>query len=286
MTPEEHTEAWRNNIKAKAQEIQQILNQVLTLLPQAADAKQKPRFEERLLTVTAKGNAMLDLYGPNLAPKPLQKLTELLAHWKSNLTDPNVIRKIVELYRPIGEIDGNEETDELSFSAILEKHKQDETLHKCMEELIASLEKLLEEGDDTLTKQTATELERILTELKKRKDQSLFDIQPWLEFALVSTGAIVDQYTGTAIATVAAAAVVAAKESQIRVGNLFRQAHHEYIASLKLKGQAKWESLFGQKLKTATIEEIQNALQTPAGLKGLPEHPERPALTPASTKEL
>lgn len=284
MTPEEHTEAWRTNVKAKAQEIQKILNEVLTLLPQASDAKQKPKFEARLQTVTAKAMAMHDLYGPNLAPKELQKLTELLAHWKNNLTDPNVIRSIVELYRPIGEIDGNEETDELSFSAILEKHKQDETLQKCLEELIASLEKLLEEGDDTLTKQAATELERILSELKKRKDQSLFDIQPWIEFALVSTGAIVDHHTGTPIATIAAAAVVAAKESQIRVNDLFRLAHHEYIESLKLKGQAKWESIFGQKLHAATLEEIQKALESPEGLKSLPE-PERLALPPVPAEK-
>lgn len=285
MTPEEHMKSWRNNIKAKAQEIQQILNEVFGLLPMAADEKKKPKFEERLLVVTNKAKAMHDIYGPNLAPQNLQELTQLLSQWKTNLQDPNLTRRIAELWQPIGKLNGEEEgTDELSFSAILEKHKQDETLQKCLQELILSLEKLLEEGDDTLTKQAATELERILTELKKRKDQSLFDIQPWIEFALVSTGAIFDHYTGTPIATIAAAAVFAAKESQIRVNDLFRLAHHEYIESLRLKGRAKWESIFGQKLKHATLEDIQKALETPDGLKSLPE-PERLALPPAPAEK-
>ena len=278
MPPEEHTEAWRTNVKAKAQEIQQILNEVISLLPMVSDEKRKPKFDERLQTVTAKANAMHDLYGPNLAPKNLQELTQLLSQWKTNLQEPNLTRRIAELWQPIGKLNGEEEETELSFSSILEKHKEDETLQKCLEELISALEKLLAEGDETVSSQAGKELERILQELKKRKDQSLFDIQPWIEFALVSTGAIFDHFTGTPLATIAAAAVIAAKESQIRVSELFRQAHHEYIESLKLKGQAKWESIFGQKLKAATVDEIKKALKSPSGLKGLPELPERPIL--------
>ncbi|MDD5198199.1 MAG: hypothetical protein PHC88_00220 [Terrimicrobiaceae bacterium] len=285
MTPEEHTEAWRNNIKSKAQEIQGLLNEVIGLLPMVADEKRKSKFEERLQTVTAKARAMHDLYGPNLAPQTLQELTHSLTQWKSNLQDHNVTRKIAELWQPIGKLNGEEEiSNELSFSAILEKHNRDGTLQKCLEELISSLEKLLAAGDDTLTKQAATELERILAELKKRKNESLFDIQPWIEFALVSTGAIVDHYTGTPIATIAAAALVAAKESQIQVNNLFTLAYHEYVESLKMKGQAKWEGIFGKKLKGASLEDIQKAIQSPDGLKSLPE-PDTLALPPASSEQ-
>lgn len=286
MTVESHSEAWRNNVRSKAKEIQNILNEVLGLLPLSADEKRKPKFEERLQTLTAKCTAMHDLYGPGLAPHDLTELTQQLGQWKTNLQNPDLTRRIAELWKPIGKLDGNEKLDEFSFTVILEKYKQDERLQECLEKLIAALEELLAEGDETLTSQGAKELTRVLDELKKRKAQSLFDLRPWVEFALVSTGAVVDQFTGTPLATIAAAAVIAAKESQIRVGELFGNAYDDFIMSLQLKGHAKWESLFGSNLKEATAEEIQEAIESPAGLKNLERNCPGPALLSSAEEKI
>jgi hypothetical protein len=250
-------------------------------LPNAADERHKEVFEEKLQCVTRKCEAMHDMFGANLVPKPLREITQKLQHWRSNLTDGGCTRRIAELLGPISSINGEEEEDADSFVAIFEKHREDKTLQDCLDELIKALEKLLTEGDETLNAQAARELQRVLEELKKRKGKSLPDLQPWVDYALTSIATLADFYHGTPVATLIFGALIAAKNSQVRLDHLFRDSTREYFESLKLTRQAKWEEDFQAKLKAASVEEITKALESRGGLKSLPAPAEGLALLPA-----
>lgn len=286
MTQEEHTKTWKANVQAKAHEIKNLMTEVLSLLPNAADERHKAIFQEKLQLVTTKCEAMHHMFGSNLIPPPLREITQKLQHWKSNLTDGNCTRRIAELLQPIGSINGEEEDDQDSFLAILEKHRKDETLQECLDKLIEALEKLLIEGDESLNAQAARELQRVLDELKKRKGKSLPDLQPWIDFALGYAGSLADQHTGTLLGSLLAGVVIAAKNSQVRLDLLFQESHLEYLKGLKLVGQAKLEAAFEKKLKAASVEDITKALASSGGLKSLPAPPQLLALAPSSEKSV
>lgn len=277
---EENIRTYRANVQAKAQEIRDLVTEVFSLLPNAADERQKEIFQEKLQQVTRKCEFMHEMFGTNLVPKPLREITQKLQHWRLNLTDGGCIRRIAELLGPISSINGEEE-DADSFVAIFEKHREDKTLQDCLDELIKALEKLLTEGDETLNAQAARELQRVLDQLKKRKGKSLPDLQPWVDYALTSIATLADFYHGTPVATLIFGALIAAKNSQVRLDHLFRDSAREYFESLKLTRQAKWEENFQAKLKAASVAEITKALESPGGLKSLPDPSGNLALPPS-----
>lgn len=263
-------DAWRSNINAKGQEIQSLIDQVLHHLP-ANDANNRERFNTLLSTTIQKCDNMHGLFGPNLIPAPLAQLTQTLKSWQKNLNEPKHIKRIVGLYDPIGKINGNEDEDSPSFTSILEKHREDNTLQEFLAELIAALEQLLADGDDILTNQAASELQRILNEIRKRQKMSLADLLPWVEFAMTSVGAMIDTWTGTPIASIAINATLTAKKTQTRIKELFTIARTDFINSLHLKGRAKYEGPFGRALIESSTEAIEAAIKEPGGLKLLPE---------------
>jgi len=267
--PTQNDNAWRANIKAKGKEIQSLIDQVLRHLP-SADPGNQDNFNKLLSTTIQKCKAMHDLFGPNLIPDPLSHLTQELNAWQKNLHEPTHIKRIIGLYDPIGKINGNEEEETASFTSILEKHREDNTLQEFLAELISALEELLAEGDDILTNQAANELQRILNEIRKRQKMSLADLLPWVEFAMTSAGAVIDTWSGNPIATIAINAILSAKKTQTRIRELFKIAHTEFIDSLNLKGRAKYEGEFGRAIIDATITSIEEAVKEPEGLKKLP----------------
>lgn len=266
-------DTWRTNIKSKGQEIQSLIDQLLSVLPDPAN---RHRFNELLAKTITRCEVMHDLFGPNQVPGTLSHITGQLKAWKNNLNAVTHLKNIVALQKSIGLINGDDEAEISSFTSILEKHREDETLQKFLTDLIAALEALIADGDDVFTKQIVDELDRILNEIRKRKGLSLPDLKPWVDFAIVSTGAIVDSFTGNPIATVAAGAIVAAKSSQIRIQTLFALAQTEFIESLQLKGRKKFEGEFGKSLIEAPLELIEVAIQSPEGLKSLAPKNELP----------
>lgn len=269
-TPKDET--WRTNIKAKGTEIQGLIDQVLRHLP-SADPGNRDKFNELLSSTIQKCKAMHDLFGPNLVPGPLSHLTQELTSWQKNLREPTHIKRIIGFYEPIGKINGNEDEETPSFTSILEKHREDNSLQEFLAELIAALEQLLAEGDDILTNQAASELQRILNEIRKRQKMSLADLLPWVEFAMTSAGAVIDACYGTPIATIAINAILTGKKTQTRIRELFKIAHTEFIDSLNLKGRAKYEGEFGRAIIEASTETIEAAVREPGGLKTLPAPP-------------
>lgn len=279
-------DAWRTNIKTKGSEIQSLIDQVLAKLPSAADPTNRSNFDGLLNSTIIKCKAMHDLFGPNQIPGPLSHLTNELVAWQQNLQQATHLKRIIGLYEPIGQINGDEEEATPSFTSILEKHREDQTLQEFLAELIAALEQLIADGDDILTKQAADELERILVEIRKRKGQSLPDLVPWVEFAIVSTGAVIDLYVGSPIATIAGSAIIAAKKSQTRIQDLFALAHTEFIESLLLKGREKFDSEFGKRLIAASSKTIEIAIESADGLKNLPHPSDGRNLPPAQSDEI
>lgn len=269
--PTQNNDTWHANIKAKGKEIQGLIDQLLRHLP-ATDASKQDKFNKLLISTLQKCKDMHGLFGPNLIPGPLTHLTNELTQWQNNLHEPTHLKRIIGLYEPIGKINGTEEETITSFTAIFEKHREDESLQEFLAELIATLEQLLNEGDDILTKQAANELERILREIQKRKNLSLPDLKPWVEFAIVSAGAIVDHYVGSPIATIAGSAMIAAKNSQIRINELASLAYLEFLDSLELKNSEKYKGDFAKRLISAPIEAITAATQNPSGINYLPLH--------------
>ena len=203
-------------------------------------------------------------------PEPLLALTSTLSSWRGNLRDSGLLLKIANLYDPIGKL-GKPDQQERGFTAIFNEHKEDQTLQEYLAELIAALEQILAEGGDILTKQAADELQRILDEIRKRQKQSLPDLDPWIECALVSLAGVVDYTFGMPLATIVAAGIIAAKKSKTRIIDLYDCAQKEYWESLHLKGGPKFSSPLKAKLVNASVEEIQAALQTPKGLYQLPD---------------
>ncbi len=275
MKPQDHTDAWRKNVRTKAQEIQQQLTQVISLLPHAHAHIDTPTFHNHLSTVIAKCESMHTLFGENMAPTTLRELTKSLTRWKDNLTSAQLTIEIARLHTAIGKLDGATEPDDLSFTAIFEKHLKDDTLQQYLHELISELKNLLDVGDDTLTNQTAKELELILRELTNRKQQSLFDIQPWIEFAAATLVATIDACTGTPAATIVSAALVAAKKSYTRVKELSSDAYAEYRRTVNLRSHSKLKGDIRPWLLTAPLDDVTTTTLDPLNVDALTSNTEQ-----------
>lgn len=264
-----NNDAWHSNMRAKGNEIQSLIDQVLRHLP-SDDPGNRKKFNELLSTTIQKCKAMHDLFGPNLIPGPLAHLTSELEAWQKNLREPTHLKRIIGLYDPIGKINGTDGADTPSFTSILEKHREDQTLQECLTELISALEQLLADGDAILTNQAAVELERILKEIRIRKKTSIADLLPWVEFALTSAGAVIDTCYGTPVASIAINATLTAKKTQSCIRKLVKVAYSEFIDSLNLKGKAKFDGEFARAIVAAPIESIEAAVKEQGGLKRLP----------------
>lgn len=265
---EVHSENWRKNIQAKAKELQIQLDEVLGLLPSANDPGHAELFQQKISKLIEMSEALHEFFAKNLIPESLKDFTRTLQSWRSALHSAEQTRKIAGLYRSIGKL-GRESADESSFTTILNKHLEDADLQGYLEALIVAIERLLIEGDESLTKQMADELQVILDEIRRRRSQSLPDLEPWVEWALISLGSIFDSITDLPIGAIAASGVLAAKKSNVRIRELFKVAHREHLESLLLKGRSKFWSPLRRKLLDSTTGEIEAALRDGGGLASL-----------------
>ena len=129
-----NTDAWRKNVQEKSTEIQNLIKEVFSLLPNCGSETQKAQFQEKMGTLIEKTKAFHHLYGSNLIPYPLLELTNALGQWQGNLTRSDYTLKIASLFTPVGTLVDYEEP-ETSFTSILNKHREDETLQGYLSKL-------------------------------------------------------------------------------------------------------------------------------------------------------
>ena len=262
-------EAWRQNVRAKSKEIQTLIDGVLAVLPKSNGGAKDSEFQAKLATLTEKASAFHYLYAPNLVPQPLKTLSSLLASWKTNVGHAEYTRRVASLYDTIGELADYEE-QEASFATIFDKSKDDGDLQRSLDALLEALRSILAEGDEILTKQAADELKVILEQIEKRRKLSLLDLGPWVEFGLVSLGAIVDSVHGTPIGTITVAGLLAAKKSLGRIETLRHSAIQEYFKNLPSKSRNRLNEPLREKLLAASVEELEIHLKEGSGLDRLP----------------
>jgi len=265
-----NTEAWRNNVQEKSKEIQTLIKGVFALLPNCEANAQKAQFQEKLGLLTEKAKAFHYLYGSSLIPVPLRELTNTLTQWQGNLNHADYTLKIANLFDPVGTLVDYEEP-ETSFTSILDKHRDDETLQGYLSNLIDEIRRILEIGDEQLSKQAGDDLQEILKEIEKRRRQSPIDLSPWVEFALVTLGCIADVSSGAPLGTIAAAALIAAKNSNARLGELVQMTMKEYLDSIKIRASEKLLGPMRRKLLNASVEQIEKAVLVQGGLSLLPD---------------
>ena len=122
-----------------------------------------------------------------------------------------------------------------------------------------------------MSKQAGDDLQEILKEIEKRRRQSLIDLSPWVDFSLVALGCLVDASSGTPCGTIAASALIAAKHSTVRLGELIQATKNEYLASIKIRAGAKMMGPMRSKLLNATVQQIEKAVLVQGGLNLLPD---------------
>ena len=266
---EENNKAWKQNLHGKCQEIKHLIDECLKLLPDAKSPAKKDEFIQKLSLTQSKTSATCHLFASNLVPSALASLVQTLKQLENNVGNPSHIRNLVLLQAQLDQIP-NEGHAEISFTKILDKHKDDEELQKHLDGLIQALEKLLDEGDDELSNQVATRLSKILSEIERRRKQTLFDLDPWVEWALISLGSIYDSYSGLPLGATIATGLLAAKKSKVRISDLVRSAKSEYFTSLDLKEFSPEAEKTRNPLLQTSVQELEDALKPcRGGIKAL-----------------
>jgi hypothetical protein len=228
-------QSWHTNLKSKVDELSKLGMEYITNKElRLGTEDQKQKFDG--LTERIEGNleGLSTMYGTNLKPPELRDIQDTYAAFSGNLTHPtrlsHFINSLQKLPNMLVEID-----EKVSFDEIFEKYKADGTLEKLVEELLQLLERILDEGQDELSVSTYRDLEQIIEGLKKRKDQSIHEINVWVDWGVKVCLGIADTMVGAPVLTPVYEAIKIGKDTKKRMMECHEEAQLEFARKREMK---------------------------------------------------
>src|SRR5437763_2307064 len=161
---------WRENLQSKVNDISRLTLEYLT------------NRNDSLIPQIREGVAGLkSMFGPKQIPHELRQFDNNLNGFLQNKNRADVFLNLMKAYQALPVISAFDDADLPSFDVIFESYRADQALNALVDELVGLIEKILAEGDATLTARVARELGAILQQLKRRQKYSLYELQNWVD---------------------------------------------------------------------------------------------------------
>jgi hypothetical protein len=161
---------WRENLQSKVADISRLVLEYLT----NRDDSLVPQIQERIA-------GLKSMFGPKQTPHELRVFENNLNGFLQGKNRTDLFLNLMKAYQTLPAISDFDDAELVSFDAIFESYKADEALNALVDELVGLIEKILAEGDATLSAQIARELGNILQQLKRRQKYSLYELQNWID---------------------------------------------------------------------------------------------------------
>ena len=180
-------EIWKQNIEAKVAILKKVLAEYVT-----------NRDSGTADQILSELKGLASLFGNDqLIPESLRQLRNHFDRHRSSPSTPDFFMPLVRSYQNLSTNGLIAEDQELpSFDEIFETYKSSGELQSLVDEFIATIQRILDEGDDHLSAHIARELEAILAQLKKREKSSLYELQAWIDLAVRTLLVVAETYVG------------------------------------------------------------------------------------------
>ena len=173
-----HADAWRDNLIEQVRDVQALLKKFYFSKDTKIGQELAARLSQLKLSF-AKGREPTELLG----------LAERLDQFLNHPDRESYFHQMMEAGSRINVITNFKEEEIPSLDEIFERHKNDETLGKLIDDLCAKIEEFLDEADDELSARLNRQLQTILSHFKKRSKLSLLEVRAWADLA---AGALIE----------------------------------------------------------------------------------------------
>ncbi len=229
-----HTDAtaWKENVEEKIDEVVKACHRVI--VAECNDPSQRQEYHKGLgAEAQAVLNGLAAMFSAAKLPAEIEDLRTRIDRFVANRNPGSfpALNASIERLKTISE---NSEKL-LSFHDIFESYKSDEELGELAAHLIATLEKVIDEGEVSIKARLDHDLRKLLDHLKGKKNHSLLELGALAEIvgrvALEAAAQYFDVPGGALLMDVSKAAWAVQK----RVGEKYREGQNEFVRLLEVK---------------------------------------------------
>lgn len=178
---EANIDFWRKNVDGKVDEVQRLCAALCTTeVPPGTDAHEfRSQQRDRVKSAI---DALSQMFAVQQIPVQISSLRSACDSFLSNRDNPQQFRQFYNSFEQLRGITSGLNRL-VSFHDVFEAYKGDQELTELVDRLVATLEQVLNEGDEHLNRRVTRELERILEQLRARSSYSLYELATWVEIA-------------------------------------------------------------------------------------------------------
>ena len=229
----EHQDAWVENIRAKSEEVRAAAFALVT--KEAATGGNTGRLREALYAEASKQiNALSDMFSKTTMPSQITRLRQNLQQFRQQRSAPQNLTNLLKSMDDIEEL-YESNSSYISFHDIFESYRDDDELNALIDQLIGSLEKIIEEGEDHLNSRLEKDLRRLLEQIKGAKSASLYELAAWAEVTSRIMAEIAGQKIGLPGASLFVDAAKMAWKVKQNLGLKYQSGESDLVRILEVK---------------------------------------------------
>lgn len=258
-----HDQFWRSNVQSKVKEVQQAANRLVTTeVPKDSDQTAYRRQLGEVLT--ARLDSLADMFGKEHQPLGIHNFRSAARSFLEHRHQHGSLEALMTRGQELDNLVAESETPRtLSFHDIFESHKEDRELNELADQLVAALERIIQEGETELNARLHRDLQRLLAQIQGIKSRQLYEWVALAEIAgKVLSEILLHSHAGLPGGALLFDAILAASKLKHGAFLKFQASQHEFVRLLEVKGASE---------DPANLPELDDATIKKLGVKlGLP----------------